>query len=105
MDAATSAQKLKTLFADEAERAPCGCTWTPARAAASASRPATSTPRCRRPATRPWARAEVIRKVFKRYFKLEGKIAPWLGEALPWTTRPWTRFPTRPGPARAAGAA
>jgi Fe-S oxidoreductase len=29
------------------------------------------------------ARAEVIRKIFKRYFKLEGKIAPWLGEVLP----------------------
>ena len=28
-------------------------------------------------------RAEVIRRVFKRYFKMEGKIAPWLGEALP----------------------
>ena len=28
-------------------------------------------------------RAEVIRKVFKRYFKLQGKIAPWLGEVLP----------------------
>jgi Fe-S oxidoreductase len=28
-------------------------------------------------------RAEVIRRVFKKYFKLEGKIAPWLGEVLP----------------------
>ncbi len=28
-------------------------------------------------------RAEVIRKIFKRYFKLQGKIAPWLGEVLP----------------------
>jgi Fe-S oxidoreductase len=27
-------------------------------------------------------RAEVIRKIFKRYFELEGKIAPWLGEVL-----------------------
>jgi Fe-S oxidoreductase len=27
-------------------------------------------------------RAEVVRKIFKRYFKLEGKIAPWLGEVL-----------------------
>ena len=27
-------------------------------------------------------RAEVIRKVFKRYFKLEGKVAPWLGEVI-----------------------
>jgi Fe-S oxidoreductase len=27
-------------------------------------------------------RAEIIRKVFKRYFKLEGRIAPWLGEVL-----------------------
>jgi Fe-S oxidoreductase len=28
-------------------------------------------------------RAEVIRKIFKRYFKMEGKISPWLGEVLP----------------------
>ncbi|HEY9592953.1 MAG TPA: (Fe-S)-binding protein, partial [Spirochaetia bacterium] len=28
-------------------------------------------------------RAEVVRKVFKRYFQLEGRIAPWLGEVLP----------------------
>jgi Fe-S oxidoreductase len=27
-------------------------------------------------------RAEVVRKIFKRYFKLQGKIAPWLGETL-----------------------
>jgi Fe-S oxidoreductase len=27
-------------------------------------------------------RAEVVRKIFKRYFKLQGKIAPWLGEVL-----------------------
>jgi Fe-S oxidoreductase len=27
-------------------------------------------------------RAEVIRKIFKHYFKLQGKIAPWLGEVL-----------------------
>jgi Fe-S oxidoreductase len=27
-------------------------------------------------------RAEVIRKVFLKYFKLEGKIAPWLGEVI-----------------------
>jgi Fe-S oxidoreductase len=27
-------------------------------------------------------RAEVVRKVFKRYFKLQGKFAPWLGETL-----------------------
>ena len=25
----------------------------------------------------------MIRKIFKRYFKLEGKISPWLGEVLP----------------------
>ncbi|HUW71525.1 MAG TPA: (Fe-S)-binding protein [bacterium] len=30
-------------------------------------------------------RAEVVRKIFKRYFKLEGKIAPWLGEVLEFT--------------------
>jgi Fe-S oxidoreductase len=28
-------------------------------------------------------RAEVIRKIFKRYFTREGKIAPWLGETMP----------------------
>ncbi len=27
-------------------------------------------------------RAEVVRRLFKRYFKLEGRIAPWLGEVL-----------------------
>jgi Fe-S oxidoreductase len=27
-------------------------------------------------------RAEVIRKIFKKYFKLQGKIAPWLGEVI-----------------------
>jgi Fe-S oxidoreductase len=27
-------------------------------------------------------RAEVVRKIFRRYFKLEGRIAPWLGEVL-----------------------
>lgn len=27
-------------------------------------------------------RSEVVRKIFKRYFKLQGKIAPWLGEVL-----------------------
>ncbi|MEN6365065.1 MAG: (Fe-S)-binding protein [Rectinema sp.] len=27
-------------------------------------------------------RAEVVRKVFRRYFKMQGKFAPWLGEVL-----------------------
>jgi Fe-S oxidoreductase len=27
-------------------------------------------------------RAEIVRKVFLKYFKLEGKIAPWLGEVI-----------------------
>jgi Fe-S oxidoreductase len=27
-------------------------------------------------------RAEVVRKIFRRYFKLQGKFAPWLGEVL-----------------------
>ena len=27
-------------------------------------------------------RAEVLRRIFKRYFKMEGKLAPWLGEVL-----------------------
>lgn len=30
----------------------------------------------------PVGRAEIIRKVFLKYFKLEGKIAPWLGEVI-----------------------
>jgi Fe-S oxidoreductase len=28
------------------------------------------------------ARAEVVRKVFRRTFKLQGRVAPWLGEAM-----------------------
>lgn len=32
----------------------------------------------------PVGRAEVIRKLFKRYFKLQGEIAPWLGETIPF---------------------
>jgi len=31
----------------------------------------------------PVGRAEVIRKLFRRYFKLQGKFAPWLGETIP----------------------
>ena len=27
-------------------------------------------------------RAEVVRKVFRRYFRMEGRFAPWLGETL-----------------------
>jgi Fe-S oxidoreductase len=30
----------------------------------------------------PVGRAEVVRKIFKRYFKLQGRIAPWLGETI-----------------------
>lgn len=30
----------------------------------------------------PVGRSEIIRKVFLKYFKLEGKIAPWLGEVI-----------------------
>ena len=30
----------------------------------------------------PVGRAEVVRKLFKRYFKMQGKIAPWLGEVI-----------------------
>jgi Fe-S oxidoreductase len=30
----------------------------------------------------PVGRAEVVRKLFKRYFRLQGKFAPWLGETL-----------------------
>jgi len=32
----------------------------------------------------PEGSAEVIRKLFKRYFKLQGKFAPWLGETIPF---------------------
>ncbi len=31
------------------------------------------------------ARAEVIRKLFRRYFRAEGKLAPWLGETMELT--------------------
>ena len=31
----------------------------------------------------PVGRAEVIRKLFRRYFKLQGTFAPWLGETIP----------------------
>ena len=27
-------------------------------------------------------RAEVVRRIFKRYFKMQGRFAPWLGETL-----------------------
>ncbi len=30
----------------------------------------------------PVGRAEVIRKLFKRYFKIQGRFAPWLGETI-----------------------
>lgn len=32
----------------------------------------------------PVGRAEVVRKLFKRYFRLQGKFAPWLGETIPF---------------------
>lgn len=32
-------------------------------------------------------RAEVVRKIFRRYFKLQGKFAPWLGEVLEFDAR------------------
>ena len=31
----------------------------------------------------PAYRAEVVRRIYKRYFKLQGKIAPWFGESRP----------------------
>ena len=80
MDQATSA-KLKQLFETKLNAAMrlyldtcarCGVCVTACHAYASM------------PETRYTAvgRAEVIRKVFKRYFRLEGKIAPWLGEVI-----------------------
>ncbi len=32
-------------------------------------------------------RAEVVRKIFKRYFRMQGKFAPWLGEVLEFDDR------------------
>jgi Fe-S oxidoreductase len=80
MDAATSA-RLKELFTTKLNGAMrlyldtcarCGVCVEACHAYASS------------PQTRytPVGRAEVIRKVFKRYFKLEGRIAPWLGEVI-----------------------
>ena len=80
MDAATSG-KLKDLFATRLNGAMrlyldtcarCGVCVEACHAYASA------------PQTRYTAvgRAEVIRKIFKRYFKLEGRFAPWLGEVM-----------------------
>jgi Fe-S oxidoreductase len=80
MDAETSA-KLKELFTTKLNSAMrlyldtcarCGVCVEACHAYASS------------PQTRytPVGRAEVIRKVFKKYFKLEGKVAPWLGEVI-----------------------
>jgi Fe-S oxidoreductase len=32
-------------------------------------------------------RAEVVRKIFRRYFRMQGKFAPWLGEVLEFDDR------------------
>jgi Fe-S oxidoreductase len=81
MDAATS-QKLKTLFATKLTDAMRMYLDTCARCGVcvEACHVYASQPQIRYTAV---GRAEVIRKVFKKYFRLQGKIAPWLGEVLP----------------------
>jgi Fe-S oxidoreductase len=81
MDAATTT-KLKELFATKLNGAMRLYLDTCARCGVcvEACHVYASQPQLRYSAV---GRAEVIRKVFKRYFKLQGKIAPWLGEVLP----------------------
>ncbi|HVO37674.1 MAG TPA: (Fe-S)-binding protein [Spirochaetia bacterium] len=81
MDAATS-QKLKVLFATKLTDAMRMYLDTCARCGVciEACHVYASQPQIRYSAV---GRAEVIRKVFKKYFRLQGKIAPWLGEVLP----------------------
>ncbi len=81
MDAATS-QKLKTLFETRLTSAMRLYLETCARCGVcvEACHVYASQPQTRYSAV---GRAEVIRKIFKKYFKLQGKISPWLGEVLP----------------------
>jgi Fe-S oxidoreductase len=80
MDAATSA-KLKELFATKLNGAMRLYLDTCARCGVcvEACHAYASSPQIR---YTPVGRAEVIRKLFKKYFKLEGKVAPWLGEVI-----------------------
>ncbi len=80
MDATTSA-KLKDLFRGKLNAAMRLYLETCARCGVcvEACHVYASTPQARYTAV---GRAEVVRKVFKKYFTLEGKIAPWLGEVI-----------------------
>ncbi len=81
MDAATS-QKLKDLFEKRLHSAMRLYLETCARCGVcvEACHVYASMPQARYTAV---GRAEVVRKIFKKYFRLQGKIAPWLGEVLP----------------------
>ena len=80
MDATTSA-RLKDLFATKLNAAMRLYLETCARCGVcvEACHVYASMPQARYTAV---GRAEVVRKVFKKYFSLEGKIAPWLGEVV-----------------------
>lgn len=80
MDAQTS-EKLKNLFETKLNRAMRLYLDTCARCGAcvDACHVYQSMPETK---YTPVGRAEVIRKLFKRYFKLQGKFAPWLGEVI-----------------------
>jgi Fe-S oxidoreductase len=80
MDAATS-ERLKELFTTKLNGAMRLYLDTCARCGVcvEACHAYASSPETRYTAV---GRAEIIRKVFKKYFKLEGTVAPWLGEVL-----------------------
>ena len=80
MDAATS-ERLKELFTTKLNGAMRLYLDTCARCGVcvEACHAYASSPQTRYSAV---GRAEIIRKVFKKYFKLEGTVAPWLGEVL-----------------------
>ncbi len=80
MDAATST-KLKGLFETKLNQAMRMYLQTCARCGVcvEACHVYAAMPEVRYTAV---GRSEVIRKIFKRYFQIEGKIAPWLGEVV-----------------------
>ncbi len=80
MDAALQ-EKLKELFASKLNREMRGYLEMCARCGVcvEACHAYASQPEIRYSAV---GRAETIRRIFRRYFKVEGKVAPWLGETL-----------------------
>jgi Fe-S oxidoreductase len=81
MDAATT-EKLKDLFEKRLHSAMRLYLETCARCGVcvEACHVYASMPQARYTAV---GRAEVVRKIFKKYFRMQGTIAPWLGEVLP----------------------